>query len=97
MERGTISENRNPDGSEHPSSMELVRLALPRRVFSLSQIIYASDRLAWLYENRALIGGLSFTEEPTIMRFFMGRLEAVGDWQERLVAKFIEDFGPVAK
>jgi tryptophanase len=93
MERGTLSEERNPDGSEHIASCELVRLALPRRVFTLSQIRFIADRLAWLYENRELIGGLEFVEEPSVMRFFIGRLKAKGDWQERLVAKFKEDFG----
>ena len=92
MERGTVSEAKNPDGSEHIASCELVRMALPRRVFTLSQIRYLADRLAWLYENRHLIGGLKFTEEPEVMRFFIGRLEPIGDWQERLVAKFKEDF-----
>ena len=93
MERGTLSEEKNPDGSEHIASCELVRLALPRRVFTLSQIRFIADRLAWLYENRHLIGGLTFTEEPPVMRFFIGRLKADGDWQEKLVAKFKEDFG----
>lgn len=93
MERGTVSETKNPDGSEHIASCELVRLALPRRVFTLSQIRYLADRLAWLYENRHLIGGLKFTEEPEVMRFFIGRLAPVSDWQEKLVAKFKEDFG----
>ena len=93
MERGTLSEERNPDGSEHIASCELVRLALPRRVFTLSQVRYIADRLAWLYDNRHLIGGLRFTEEPSVMRFFIGRLEPTSDWQERLVAKFKEDFG----
>jgi tryptophanase len=37
MERGTLSEQRNVDGSEPLAAMELVRLALPRRVFTLSQ------------------------------------------------------------
>ena len=45
MERGTISEERNPDGSDHYSNMELLRLALPRRVFTMSQVDYAIDRL----------------------------------------------------
>lgn len=93
MERGTLSEERNPDGLEHIASCELVRLALPRRVFTLSQIRYIADRLAWLYDNRHLIGGLRFTEEPSVMRFFIGRLEPTSDWQEKLVAKFKEDFG----
>lgn len=93
MERGTLSEEKNPDGSEHIASCELVRLALPRRVFTLSQIRFIADRLAWLYENRELIGGLRFVEEPSVMRFFIGRLEPTSDWQEKLVAKFKEDFG----
>lgn len=93
MERGTISEERNPDGSDHYSNMELLRLALPRRVFTMSQIDYAVDRLKWLYENRKLIGGLEFVEEPKILRFFFGKLEAKGDWQNKLVAKYKEDFG----
>ena len=92
MERGTVSETRNPDGSEHIASCELVRLALPRRVFTLSQVRYLADRIAWLYENRNLIGGLRFTEEPEVMRFFIGRLEPVNSWQEKLMAKFKEDF-----
>ena len=93
MERGTLSEEKNPDGSEHIASCELVRLALPRRVFTLSQVRFIADRLAWLYENRHLIGGLEFVEEPPVMRFFIGRLKAENDWQEKLVAKFKEDFG----
>lgn len=93
MERGTLSEDRNPDGSEHLSNMELLRLAMPRRVFTLSQVKYAVDRIQWLYENRRLIGGLTFTDEPEILRFFLGKLKATSDWQDKLVAKFREDFG----
>ena len=92
MERGTMSEQRNPDGTEPLANMELLRLAMPRRVFTLSQVKYAVDRLAWLYENRHLIGGLRFVEEPETLRFFFGRLEATSDWQEKLVKKFREDF-----
>jgi tryptophanase len=93
MERGTLSEQRNPDGSEPLANMELLRLALPRRVFTLSQVKYTIDRVNWLYQNRRLVGGLTFTEEPKILRFFFGRLAPVGDWQEKLVKKFKEDFG----
>ena len=93
MERGTISEQREPDGSEHLAAVELLRLALPRRVFTLSQVKYAIDRIIWLYENREIVGGLKFTEEPAVLRFFFGRLAPVSDWQEKLVAKFKADFG----
>ena len=71
----------------------VVRLAMPRRVFTLSQVKYAIDRIAWVYENRALIGGLTFVEEPSVLRFFFGKLDALTDWPEQLAAKFREDFG----
>lgn len=93
MERGTLSEERNPDGSEHLAEMELIRLALPKRVFTLSQVKYTADRVIWLYENRHLIGGLEFTDEPYILRFFLGRLKPKGNWMQNLVNKFREDFG----
>ena len=93
MERGTLSEQREPDGTEPIAQMELLRLALPRRVFTMSQVLYAVDRIAWLYENRNLVGGLRFIEEPASLRFFFGRLEPIGDWQERLAAKFRADLG----
>jgi tryptophanase len=35
-----------------------------------------------LYDNRELVGGLKFVEEPKVLRFFMGRLDAVNDWPE---------------
>ncbi|MDA8234340.1 MAG: tryptophanase [Clostridia bacterium] len=93
MERGTLSEQRDENGNEPLAHMELLRLALPRRVFTLSQVKYAVDRIAWLYENRELIGGLKFVEEPKILRFFFGKLSTVSDWQTKLVAKFRQDFG----
>jgi tryptophanase len=93
MERGTMSEQRNQDGTEPLAHMELVRLALPRRVFTMSQIVYTVDRLNWLYQNRHLVGGLQWLDEPKILRFFYGTLEPIGDWQQKLVAKFKADFG----
>lgn len=93
MERGTISEQPNEDGSENFPQLELVRIALPRRVYSLSHIKYTIDRLKWLYDNRELIEGLRFTEQPEALRFYFGRLEPVSNWQNRLVSKFREDFG----
>ena len=93
MERGTLSEQRNDDGSERFAEMELARFAVPRRVFTLSQVKYAADRLSWLHRNRHLIGGLEFVEEPKMLRFFFGRLKAIGDWPEQLVRQFRKDFG----
>ena len=93
MERGTMSEAREPDGSEALSQMELLRLAMPRRVFTLSQVKYAIDRIVWLHGHRDLIGGLAFTEEPAVLRFFFGRLKPASDWQRRLASAFRSDFG----
>lgn len=93
MERGTLSEQREPDGTEHFAELELARLAVPRRVFTLSQIEYVADRVKWLWDNRNLIGGLKWVEEPNVLRFFFGRLKEIGHWQEELSNKFREDFG----
>ena len=93
MERGTISEQPNEDGSENFPMLELIRLALPRRVFSLSHVKYAVDRLKWLYDNRELVGGLTFIEQPKELRFYFGKLKPTSKWQEYLVKKFKEDFG----
>lgn len=93
MERGSISNQRDEYGNETYADMELLRLAVPRRVFTLSQIKYVEDRLTWLYDNRELIGGLKFNYEPPVLRFFMGKLEPTSDWPQKLMAKFKEDFG----
>ena len=93
MERGTMSEQREPDGSERFAAVELLRLAVPRRVFTASQLKYAIDRIKWLYDNRELVGGLKFVEEPASLRFFFGRLVPTSDWQEKLAKKFRADFG----
>ncbi|SHI30063.1 tryptophanase [Tangfeifania diversioriginum] len=93
MERGTISSVRDENGDDIPADVELLRLAFPRRVFTLSQTKFVIDRVKWLYENRELVGGLEWVEEPPLLRFFMGRLKAKGDWPEKLMAKFKEDFG----
>lgn len=93
MERGTISSVRDENGKDVLADVELLRLAFPRRVFTLSQTMYVVDRVKWLYDNRELVGGLQWVEEPPLLRFFMGRLEPIGDWTEKLVAKFRADFG----
>ncbi|MGD0694682.1 MAG: tryptophanase [Terriglobia bacterium] len=94
MERGTISMDRDAQGNEVYADLELARLALPRRVFTLSQIEYAVDRLTWLYQHRHLVKGLRFVEEPPVLRFFFGRLEALDNWGAELAKAFESDFGP---
>lgn len=93
MERGTISSVRDENGNDVLADVELLRLAFPRRVFTLSQTMFLIDRVNWLYQNRNLIGGLRFVEEPPVLRFFLGRLEPIGDWTTKLIKKYKEDFG----
>lgn len=93
MERGTISSVRDENGKDVLADVELLRLAFPRRVFTLSQTMFLIDRVNWLYQNRELVGGLRFVEEPPVLRFFMGRLEPIGDWPHKLIKKYQQDFG----
>lgn len=93
MERGTISMDRAPDGTELYADLELTRIALPRRVYSISHIEYTIDRIKWLYEHRELIKGLRFISEPPVLRFFLGRLEPIENWGRKLGEAFKKDFG----
>jgi len=93
MERGTISMDRDSHGNEVYADLELARLALPRRVYTLSHIEYVVDRLTWLYQNRHLVKGLRFLEEPRVLRFFFGKLEPLEGWGYKLAEAFIAEFG----
>ncbi|HSV73202.1 MAG TPA: tryptophanase [Chthonomonadales bacterium] len=95
MERGTISTDRDENGDEAAADLELARLAVPRRVYTMAHIEYVVDRLAWLNAHSDLVGGLRFIEEPPVLRFFFGRLEAIDGWGEKLVSAFEADFGTV--
>ncbi len=93
MERGTVSMDRDADGNDVYSDMELSRLAVPRRVYTVSHIDYVVDRLDWLHQHRNLVGGLKFVHEPPVLRFFTGRLGALDGWGKRLAEAFRADFG----
>lgn len=94
MERGTISMDRDQDGNEVFSDLELARLAIPRRVYTVSHIEYVIDRILWLFNHRNLIKGLRFVEEPPVLRFFFGKLEPMDDWGTKLGEVFKKEFGP---
>jgi tyrosine phenol-lyase len=94
MERGSVSMDRDKDGNDVPSDMELLRLAVPRRVYTMSHFQYAADRLRWLYDHRKMIGGLEFYEEPPVLRFFGGKMKPKGDWGLPLAQAFEDHFGP---
>ena len=93
MERGTISMERDKDGKEVYADLELTRIAIPRRVYTVSQIEYVVDRVNWLYKNKELIKGLKWVSEPHVLRFFIGRLEVLDNWSKKLCGAFKKDFG----
>ncbi len=94
MERGSVSMDRDAEGNDVPSDMELLRLAVPRRVYTMSHFQYAADRLRWLHDHRKMIGGLEFYEEPPVLRFFGGKMKPKGDWGLALAEAFEKHFGP---
>jgi tryptophanase len=93
MERGTISMDRDEQGNDVFADVELCRMAVPRRTYTMSHIDYVVDRLEWLYKHRHMIGGLKFIEEPPVLRFFLGRLVALDGWDVKLAEAFKADFG----
>jgi tryptophanase len=93
MERGTISTDRDKDGKEVYADLELARLAVPRRVYTMSQIEYTVDRLKWLHDHRDLVKGLRFVEEPPVLRFFFGKLAPLEDWGSKLAETFKKEIG----
>ena len=75
MERGNVSKGRDPNGKNYRPALELVRLTIPRRVYSNEQMRAVADGIARLYERREGIKGLRFVYEPPALRFFQGRFE----------------------
>jgi tryptophanase len=74
-EIGTFMFGRQPDGSEKPAQMELVRLAMPRRVYTQAQADYIIEVFAELRNNIANVVGLEVTWEPASLRHFTARLK----------------------
>ena len=77
VEIGTVMfGHRDPaTGQDVPSKMELVRLAIPRRVYTKSQIDYLVDVALDVYGRRDAIGGFRFVEEAPVLRHFTARFE----------------------
>ena len=94
MERGTISSDRDRDGNEVYADLELARLAIPRRVYTMSHMEYVVDRLSWLYKHHDTVKGLKFIEEPPVLRFFFGKLAALDNWGRKLADVFKKEIGP---
>jgi tyrosine phenol-lyase len=74
MERGIVSAGRDPvSHEEHKPRLELVRLAIPRRVYTQAHMDVTAESVLAVYEDRARIGGLKITYEPKYLRFFQAR------------------------
>ena len=78
MERGIVSAGRNKETGEHYyPKLELVRVTLPRRVYTQSHMDVTAESIAAVYERRNSIKGLRFTYEPEYLRFFQARFEPI--------------------
>lgn len=79
MERGVVSAGRDPHtGRNRHPNLELVRLTIPRRVYTQSHMDVTAESVIRVWERRESIGGLRFTYEPESLRFFQARFEPVG-------------------
>ncbi|MBN2541308.1 tryptophanase [bacterium] len=78
MERGNVSKGRNPEtGENYRPALELVRLTIPRRVYTNNHMDEVANGIIELYQDRDSIKGLKFTYEPPKLRFFQGRFEEI--------------------
>ncbi len=74
MERGIVSAGRDPKTGKHRyPKLELVRLTIPRRVYTQAHLDVTAESIAAVYDKRKSIKGLKMTYEPKYLRFFQGR------------------------
>jgi tyrosine phenol-lyase len=76
VEIGTLMFGLDPHtGEEHPARQELVRLAIPRRVYTQSHMDYVIEAIILVWERRNEIRGMRIVEAPQFLRHFTARLE----------------------
>jgi len=76
MERGVVSAGRNKETGEHNyPKLELVRLTIPRRVYTQAHMDVVAESVERVYEKRDSINGLKMVYEPDYLRFFQARFE----------------------
>ncbi len=79
MERGAVSAGRDKEsGKNYMPKLELVRLTIPRRVYSQAHMDVTAESVIAVMEQAKQIKGLRFTYEPEMLRFFQARFEPVG-------------------
>lgn len=78
MERGAVSAGRDADtGNELYPKLELVRLTIPRRVYTQAHMDVTAESVITLHENPKRVVGLRFVHEPKLLRFFQARFAPV--------------------
>lgn len=76
MERGVVSAGRNKEtGENHMPELELVRLTIPRRVYTQAHMDVVAEAVERVYERRNDLKGLKMVYEPKYLRFFQARFE----------------------
>jgi tryptophanase len=70
VEIGTVMFGMHPDGSESPGPMDLVRLAIPRRVYTQSHIDYVAEAVIEVARTREAVRGYRITKAPKLLRHF---------------------------
>ena len=76
VEIGTVMFGMHPDGTETAHSMDLVRLAIPRRVYTQSHLDYVAEVVLAVAARRESFRGWRITEAPRALRHFSARFEA---------------------
>ena len=78
MERGNVSSGRDPEtGLNRRPKLELVRLTLPRRVYTQAHMDVTAESVAEVFDRRGAIKGLQMVYEPPQLRFFQARFEPI--------------------
>jgi tyrosine phenol-lyase len=76
MERGIVSAGRDPETGDHRyPALELVRLTIPRRVYTQAHMDVAAETVAAVWDERESARGLKMVYEPKYLRFFQARFE----------------------
>jgi tryptophanase len=74
-EIGTVMFGRQPDGTEVPAALDLVRLAIPRRTYTQSHIDYTIEVCEVVAKKAADLRGMRIVEEPPTLRHFTATFE----------------------
>ena len=89
MERGAVSAGRDATGENRYPALELVRLTIPRRVYTQAHMDVVAESVIALRDRANDVNGLRFTYEPSHLRFFQSRFEPV-----RAAALFSDETRP---